>query len=174
MEWNETIIAELRGLWAEGIRPRSRPPPGRLQECRGRKGARLVARPAPRRSVRIGPPGTPPAPRAIGPTLAPLSSRPVPAPARAPAVPRPRRPPSHLGVLPPSRPRRPGFRLLLADGRAGRPPYHFCDAAAVHGKPLCRSRPTRLRANSRSARGRCLSAPGLPGRSTLGDAPAGK
>lgn len=140
MEWNETIITELRSLWAEGL---STAEIGRRlgisKNAVVGKAHRLDLSPRPspiRRSDRpVG--STPPAPRAIGPTLAPLSSTPAAAPVATPAtVPVAAvAPPRRLAVAP-----APVARVSACCwpvGEPGKPGFHFCDGAAVPGKPYC-------------------------------------
>ncbi len=141
MEWNEAIIAELRGLWAEG---HSTAEIGRRlgisKNAVVGKAHRLDLSPRPspiRRQERA--PGTPPAPRAVGPTLAPLPARPVPAPVAGPLP----APPAAKAAVPPRRLAAvavPSARVSACCwpiGEPGKPSFHFCDAAAVHGKPYC-------------------------------------
>jgi GcrA cell cycle regulator len=141
MEWNDTIIAELRGLWSAGL---STAEIGRRlgisKNAVVGKAHRLdlSPRPSPIRRQERDPNAPPPAPRAVGPTLAPLPSRPAPAPMPAPQVAAP------VAKAPP--PRRltavaaPVVRVSACCwpiGEPGKPSFHFCDAVAVHGKPYC-------------------------------------
>jgi GcrA cell cycle regulator len=141
MEWNETIITELRSLWTEGL---STAEIGRRlgisKNAVVGKAHRLDLSPRPspiRRSDR--PSGsTPPAPRAIGPTLAPLSSTPVSTPAATPASVSAAKaaPARRLTAVAPA----PVARVSACCwpvGEPGKPGFHFCDGAAVHGKPYC-------------------------------------
>lgn len=140
MEWNDTIIAELKGLWAEG---HSTAEIGRRlgisKNAVVGKAHRLDLSPRPspiRRQER--PAGAPPAPRAVGPTLAPLPSRPVPAPVAAslPLAPAAKAaPPRRLAAV-----IAPSSRISACCwpiGEPGKPSFHFCDAAALQGKPYC-------------------------------------
>jgi GcrA cell cycle regulator len=141
MEWNDTIIAELRGLWSAGL---STAEIGRRlgisKNAVVGKAHRLdlSPRPSPIRRQERDPNAPPPAPRAVGPTLAPLPSRPAPAPMPAPQAAAP------VAKAPP--PRRltavaaPVVRVSACCwpiGEPGKPSFHFCDAVAVHGKPYC-------------------------------------
>jgi GcrA cell cycle regulator len=144
MEWNETIIGELKALWAEGL---STAEIGRRlgisKNAVVGKAHRLDLSPRPspiRRTER--PQGTQaPAPRVTGPTLAPLpsgpqvvatatvSAPPMPAPIKAPA-------PRRLAAVAPA----PVARVSACCwpvGEPGKPGFHFCDGAAVAGKPYC-------------------------------------
>jgi GcrA cell cycle regulator len=140
MEWNDTIIAELRGLWAEGL---STAEIGRRlgisKNAVVGKAHRLDLSPRPspiRRQERA--PGAPaPAPRAVGPTLAPLPSRPAPAPIHATVA---------APVLKPAPARRlaavaaPPTRVSACCwpiGEPGKPSFHFCNTGSVPGKPYC-------------------------------------
>jgi GcrA cell cycle regulator len=140
MEWNDTIIGELRGLWAEGL---STAEIGRRlgisKNAVVGKAHRLDLSPRPspiRRQERA--PGQPaPAPRAVGPTLAPLPSRPAPIPLATPVA---------APVIKAAPPRRlaavssPATRVSACCwpiGEPGKPSFHFCDAIAVQGKPYC-------------------------------------
>ncbi len=142
MEWNETIIAELKALWAEGL---STAEIGRRlgisKNAVVGKAHRLDLSPRPspiRRSERA--PGTP-APRVTGPTLAPLPSRSEPSPVAVASVARvhvePKAPaPRRLAAVVPV----PVARIAACCwpvGEPGKPGFHFCDAAAVAGKPYC-------------------------------------
>ncbi|GAB0118247.1 GcrA family cell cycle regulator [Acidisoma sp. 7E03] len=142
MEWNETIIAELRRLWAEGL---STAEIGRRlgisKNAVVGKAHRLdlAPRPSPiRRSER--PAGSPaPAPRAVGPTLTPLPSSPAPVQASAPSaspVPRVAAPPRRLAAVAPAPVQRVSA-CCWPMGEPGKPGFHFCDGAAVPGKPYC-------------------------------------
>lgn len=142
MEWNESIIAELRRLWAEGL---STAEIGRRlgisKNAVVGKAHRLdlAPRPSPiRRSER--PAGAAaPAPRAIGPTLAPLPSTPIASPASAPVASAPAvraGPARRLAAVAPA----PAQRVSACCwpmGEPGKPGFHFCDGAAVPGKPYC-------------------------------------
>ncbi|WP_419759578.1 GcrA family cell cycle regulator [Acidisoma sp.] len=141
MEWNETVIAELRGLWAAGL---STAEIGRRlgisKNAVVGKAHRLdlSPRPSPIRRQERDPNAPPPAPRAVGPTLAPLPSRPAPAPA----------PVAHV-VAPAPKPPLPRRLTAVAApvvrvsaccwpiGEPGKPSFHFCDAVALQGKPYC-------------------------------------
>jgi GcrA cell cycle regulator len=141
MEWNDTIIAELKGLWSDGL---STAEIGRRlgisKNAVVGKAHRLdlSPRPSPIRRHERSPDAPPPAPRAVGPTLAPLPSRPTPAPIPAPVAAAP--------TIKPILPRRlaavapPAFRVSACCwpiGEPGKPSFHFCDAVAVQGKPYC-------------------------------------
>jgi GcrA cell cycle regulator len=141
MEWSDTVIAELRGFWSAGL---STAEIGRRlgtsKNAVVGKAHRLdlSPRPSPIRRQERDPNAPPPAPRAVGPTLAPLPSRPAPAPMPAPqavapvAKPTPSR---RLTALSP-----PAVRVSACCwpiGEPGKPSFHFCDAVAVHGKPYC-------------------------------------
>jgi len=145
MEWNETIIAELKALWAEGL---STAEIGRRlgisKNAVVGKAHRLDLSPRPspiRRSERgQSPPAV--APRVTGPTLAPLPSGPqivspvvatamaaAPVAVKAPA-------PGRLAAVAPA----PVVRVSACCwpvGEPGKPGFHFCDGAAVAGKPYC-------------------------------------
>ena len=143
MEWNDTIIAELRALWSAGL---STAEIGRRlgisKNAVVGKAHRLdlSPRPSPIRRQERDPNAPPPAPRVVGPTLAPLPSRPAPAPM---AIPR--------AAIPAAKPPVPAPRRLAAVispvnrvsaccwpiGEPGKPSFHFCDAIAVQGKPYC-------------------------------------
>lgn len=141
MEWNETIITELRSLWAEGL---STAEIGRRlgisKNAVVGKAHRLDLSPRPspiRRSDRPAS-STPPAPRAVGPTLAPLASTPVATPTEGPVT------VSAVKVAPPRRlaavAAAPVARVSACCwpvGEPGKPGFHFCDGAAVPGKPYC-------------------------------------
>ncbi|MCB8879148.1 GcrA cell cycle regulator [Acidisoma cellulosilytica] len=144
MEWNETIIAELRTLWAEGL---STAEIGRRlgisKNAVVGKAHRLDLSPRPspiRRNER--PQGVQvPAPRVTGPTLAPLPSGPqvvatgAPRIAVAPASVKVS-PPRRLAAVAPA----PVARISACCwpvGEPGKPGFHFCDGAAVAGKPYC-------------------------------------
>jgi len=141
MEWNETIITELRSLWSEGL---STAEIGRRlgisKNAVVGKAHRLDLSPRPspiRRSDRATG-STPPAPRATGPTLAPLPSAPSLTPAAGPAsMPVAKATPARrLAAVAPA----PVTRVSACCwpmGEPGKPGFHFCDAAAVHGKPYC-------------------------------------
>lgn len=146
MEWNETIIGELRALWAEGL---STAEIGRRlgisKNAVVGKAHRLDLSPRPspiRRTDR--PQGAPaPAPRVTGPTLAPLPSGPQlvtpaavipPATVATPSV--KAAPPRRLAAVAPA----PVARVSACCwpvGEPGKPGFHFCDSAAVAGKPYC-------------------------------------
>jgi GcrA cell cycle regulator len=139
MEWNDTVIAELRGYWAEG---HSTAEIGRRlgisKNAVVGKAHRLDLSPRPspiRRQERA--PGAPaPAPRAVGPTLAPLPSRPAPMPAPVAVTPTIKRvPPRRLAAV--SAPATRVSACCWPIGEPGKPSFHFCDAVAVHGKPYC-------------------------------------
>ena len=141
MEWNETVIAELRGLWAAGL---STAEIGRRlgisKNAVVGKAHRLdlSPRPSPIRRQERDPNAPPPAPRAVGPTLAPLPSRPAPAPAPVAHVvaPAPKPPlPRRLTAV-----AAPVIRVSACCwpiGEPGKPSFHFCDAVALQGKPYC-------------------------------------
>jgi GcrA cell cycle regulator len=141
MEWSETIITELRGLWAEGL---STAEIGRRlgisKNAVVGKAHRLELSPRPspiRRQERA--PGTPvPPPRAVGPTLAPLPSRPTPASIPAPTATAPAMkmaPPRRLAAV--ATPVTRVSACCWPIGEPGKPSFHFCDAVAVQGKPYC-------------------------------------
>jgi len=166
MEWSEDMIARLRGLWDEGhstaeIGRRM----GVSKNAIIGKAHRLTlpGRPSPIRPDR--PPGQPrrrSAPRRIiGSTLPPLTAGPVTVEPRlgadrttlpqalVPAYPQLPRPHETAGAALPAReaikPRplglsRFGGRQLTCCwpiGEPGTPSFHFCDAAALPGKPYC-------------------------------------
>jgi GcrA cell cycle regulator len=141
MEWNDTVIAELRGLWSDGL---STAEIGRRlgisKNAVVGKAHRLdlSPRPSPIRRQERDPNAPPPAPRVVGPTLAPLPSRPAPQPIPLPQAAAP--------VVKPIVPRRlaavtpPPVRVSACCwpiGEPGKPSFHFCDAVAVQGKPYC-------------------------------------
>lgn len=141
MEWNESIIAELRRLWAEGL---STAEIGRRlgisKNAVVGKAHRLdlAPRPSPiRRSERpVG--SAAPAPRTTGPTLAPLPSTPTPVQAvpASPVAAGRVAPPRRLAAVAPA----PVQRISACCwpmGEPGKPGFHFCDGAAVPGKPYC-------------------------------------
>jgi GcrA cell cycle regulator len=141
MEWNETIIAELRGLWSAGL---STAEIGRRlgisKNAVVGKAHRLdlSPRPSPIRRQERDPNAPPPAPRVVGPTLAPLPSRPAPAPMPAPqAVTAAAKPPlpRRLTAVAPVAVR--VSACCWPIGEPGKPSFHFCDAVAMHGKPYC-------------------------------------
>ena len=141
MEWNDTVIAELRGLWSAGL---STAEIGRRlgisKNAVVGKAHRLdlSPRPSPIRRQERDPSAVPPAPRAVGPTLAPLPSRPAPTltPAPQATVPAPKPPaPRRLAAV-----ASPAVRVSACCwpiGEPGKPSFHFCDAVAVQGKPYC-------------------------------------
>lgn len=151
MEWNEAIITELRSLWAEG---HSTAEIGRRlgisKNAVVGKAHRLdlSARPSPiRRTER--PEGTvAPAPRMTGPTLAPLPSASITtaepptvsaAPQPAAITPEPQSrpaPPRRLTAVAPN-PATRASACCWPMGEPGKPGFHFCDAAAIGGKPYC-------------------------------------
>ncbi|GAB0115044.1 GcrA family cell cycle regulator [Acidisoma sp. C75] len=155
MEWNEAIIAELKSLWDQGL---STAEIGRRlgisKNAVVGKAHRLdlAGRPSPiRRAER--PVGTAaPAARMTGPTLAPLPSAAV-AAAEAPAAETASAAPAvELPVARPAKAAPATARRLAAVapspvarvsaccwpmGEPGKPGFHFCDAAAVAGKPYC-------------------------------------
>ena len=137
MEWNETVIAELRGLWSAGL---STAEIGRRlgisKNAVVGKAHRLdlSPRPSPIRRQERDPSAPPPAPRAVGPTLAPLPSRPAPAPQAATPAPKPSLPRRLTAVATPV------VRVSACCwpiGEPGKPSFHFCDAVALQGKPYC-------------------------------------
>jgi len=145
MEWNDTIIAELRGLWSAGL---STAEIGRRlgvsKNAVVGKAHRLdlSPRPSPIRRQERDPSAPPPAPRAVGPTLAPLPCRPAPAPmalpqaaAVAPAIKPPQPPPRRLAAVAPPLTR--VSSCCWPIGEPGKPSFHFCDAPAMQGKPYC-------------------------------------
>ena len=141
MEWSDAVIAELRGLWSAG---HSTAEIGRRlgisKNAVVGKAHRLdlSPRPSPIRRQERDPNAPPPAPRAVGPTLAPLPSRPAPAPM---PVPRPVMPSTKL--QPPRRLAAVASPVLRVSaccwpiGEPGKPSFHFCDAVALQGKPYC-------------------------------------
>jgi GcrA cell cycle regulator len=141
MEWSDTVITELRGLWSAG---HSTAEIGRRlgisKNAVVGKAHRLdlSPRPSPIRRQERDPNAPPPAPRAVGPTLAPLPSRPAPAPMPArqavPPAAKPQPPRRLTAVAPPI------VRVSACCwpiGEPGKPSFHFCDAVAVQGKPYC-------------------------------------
>jgi GcrA cell cycle regulator len=143
MEWSEETIVHLRALWADG---HSTAEIGRRlgvsKNAVVGKAHRLdlPARPSPIR--RDGPSLGHPrrtVPRAMGPTLPPLSSaQPLMAPSHAIMPPRPRPVPIPPRVQAP--PPRPYGRLVACCWPIGEPgtrEFHFCDAESVPGKPYC-------------------------------------
>jgi GcrA cell cycle regulator len=141
MEWNDTIIAELKGLWSDGL---STAEIGRRlgisKNAVVGKAHRLdlSPRPSPIRRQERGGDAPPPVPRAVGPTLAPLPSRPAPRPMSVPLA--------AASAIKPATPRRlaavapPLLRVSACCwpiGEPGKPSFHFCDAVAMHGKPYC-------------------------------------
>ena len=141
MEWSETVIAELRGLWSEGL---STAEIGRRlgisKNAVVGKAHRLdlSPRPSPIRRQPRDPSAPPPTPRVVGPTLAPLPSRPAPqampvSQTVAPAIKAP--PPRRLAAL--ATPVTRVSACCWPIGEPGKPSFHFCDAVAVQGKPYC-------------------------------------
>jgi GcrA cell cycle regulator len=145
MEWNETIIGELKALWAEGL---STAEIGRRlgisKNAVVGKAHRLdlSPRPSPIRRTERPAGAPPPAPRVTGPTLAPLPSSPAMvtsiAPSPAPAAPMPVKAPAprRLAAVAAA----PAARVSACCwpmGEPGKPGFHFCDGAAVAGKPYC-------------------------------------
>jgi len=137
MEWSDTTITELRGLWAEG---HSTAEIGRRlgisKNAVVGKAHRLELspRPSPIRRQEGAAPSAAPVPRVVGPTLAPLPSRPAPA-ATVAAAPKPVAPPRRLAAV-----AAPVIRVSACCwpiGEPGKPSFHFCDAVAVHSKPYC-------------------------------------
>ncbi|WP_284945853.1 GcrA family cell cycle regulator [Acidisoma cladoniae] len=136
MEWSDTTITELKGLWQEG---HSTAEIGRRlgisKNAVVGKAHRLELspRPSPIRRQEGGTVSPPPVPRANGPTLAPLPTR---APPAAPMhAPKPMAPPRRLAAV-----AAPVLRVSACCwpiGEPGKPSFHFCDAVAVHGKPYC-------------------------------------
>jgi GcrA cell cycle regulator len=141
MEWNDTVIAELRGLWSEGL---STAEIGRRlgisKNAVVGKAHRLdlSPRPSPIRRQERDPAAPPPTPRAVGPTLAPLPSRPAPEPMPSPrATPPAIKPPAPRRLTAVATPVARVSACCWPIGEPGKPSFHFCDAAAVHGKPYC-------------------------------------
>ena len=141
MEWNDTIIAELRGLWSAGL---STAEIGRRlgisKNAVVGKAHRLdlAARPSPIRRQERDPNALPPAPRAVGPTLAPLPIRPAPAPMPPPqAVTPAAKPPVPRRLAAVAAPTVRVSPCCWPIGEPGKPSFHFCDAVAVQGKPYC-------------------------------------
>jgi GcrA cell cycle regulator len=144
MEWAEETIVRLRALWDEGL---STAEIGRrlgvTKNAVVGKAHRLdlPARPSPIR--RDGPSSGQPrrsVPRAVGPTLPPLSSAQPFAPLAhaAPLRPRPIPVPAPVRVAAPAP--RPYGRLVACCWPIGEPgtrEFHFCDAESLPGKPYC-------------------------------------
>ena len=141
MEWNETVIAELRGLWSAGL---STAEIGRRlgisKNAVVGKAHRLdlSPRPSPIRRQERDPSAPPPAPRAVGPTLAPLPSRAAPPPAPAPQAVTPApKPPLARRLTAVATPVVRVSACCWPIGEPGKPSFHFCDAVALQGKPYC-------------------------------------
>ncbi len=155
MEWNEEIIARLRGLWSEGL---STAEIGRRMGISKNavvgKAHRLNLPPRPSPIRRDGaapgnaPPRSAPPRRMTGPTLPPLPA--VPGQAAGTTAPPPAAPvtvrPAPRPALPVSRPvavRPAPFRsgrmasCCWPIGEPGTKAFHFCDAEALAGKPYC-------------------------------------
>ncbi len=129
MEWTEEAISRLRNLWAQGL---STAEIGRRLNVSKNavvgKAHRLnlPARPSPiRRSPGVAP--RPPVPRRVqGPTLPPLSAS-----LSAPV-------PMLRAVTPPPKPKLPRTApCCWPIGEPGTASFHFCNAAAMTGKPYC-------------------------------------
>jgi GcrA cell cycle regulator len=139
MEWNDTVIAELRGLWSAG---HSTAEIGRRlgisKNAVVGKAHRLdlSPRPSPIRRQERDPNAPPPAPRAVGPTLAPLPSHPAPTAVPVPHAVTPKAvPPRRLAAV-----ASPVIRVSACCwpiGEPGKPSFHFCDAVAMQSKPYC-------------------------------------
>lgn len=130
MEWTDETITRLRSLWAEGL---STAEIGRRLNISKNavvgKAHRLSlpARPSPIRRSNGETSPRPAAPkRTQGPTLPPLSpsvSAPVPV-LRA--------------IMPVAKPQQPrATPCCWPIGEPGKPSFHFCNAAALTGKPYC-------------------------------------
>ncbi|MCB8873860.1 GcrA family cell cycle regulator [Acidisoma silvae] len=146
MEWNETIIGELKALWAEGL---STAEIGRRlgisKNAVVGKAHRLDLSPRPSPIRRTDRPqgAQAPAPRVTGPTLAPLPSGPQTiaaptAPAATTVSPVAIKPvaPRRLAAVAPAAVARVSA-CCWPVGEPGKPGFHFCDGAAVAGKPYC-------------------------------------
>ncbi|MGE4482353.1 GcrA family cell cycle regulator [Acidocella sp.] len=130
MEWTDETIARLRALWAEGL---STAEIGRRLNISKNavvgKAHRLSlpARPSPiRRTTGEATPRPTTPKRTQGPTLPPL-----PASVSAPV-------PVLRAIAPAPKPQQPrALPCCWPIGEPGRPGFHFCNAAAVTGKPYC-------------------------------------
>jgi GcrA cell cycle regulator len=137
MEWSDTIIAELRNLWTEGL---STAEIGRRlgisKNAVVGKAHRLELSPRPSPIRRQeGASAAPPVPRAVGPTLAPLPTRVAPPAATTAPVAKVVAPPRRLAAV-----ATPVVRVSACCwpiGEPGKPSFHFCDDVAVQGKPYC-------------------------------------
>jgi GcrA cell cycle regulator len=113
MEWNDTIITELRGLWAEGLST-----------------AEIGRRLGISKNAVVG--------KAHRLDLSPLPMRPapMPMPATVAAAPVSKPAPSRrLAAV--STPATRVSACCWPIGEPGKPSFHFCDAVAVQGKPYC-------------------------------------
>lgn len=146
-DWNDTTIAALRSLWAEGL------PTAEIGRRLGfSKNAvvgkshrlNLPARPSP--ISRDGSRQAPRPPRPRCPSLSELqqASRPEPQPSMLPprAEPTRSRPATWLRSRPPmtaaTRPARPGqHSCCWPIGEPEQPSFRFCNDASVAGKPYC-------------------------------------
>ncbi len=129
MEWNEESIGKLRTLWAEGL---STAEIGRRLNISKNavvgKAHRLnlPARPSPIRRQESGAAVRPvPPKRAHGPTLPPLTAS-----VGAPTA-------SLRAVMPSVKMAPRATPCCWPIGEPGKPSFHFCNAAAVAGKPYC-------------------------------------
>jgi GcrA cell cycle regulator len=130
MDWTDEHIAKLRTLWAEGI---STAEIGRRLNISKNavvgKAHRLnlPARPSPIRRAENGAPPRQTTPRRVqGPTLPPLAAV---IGASVPAL---------RAVMPASKSSLPRTTpCCWPIGEPGKPSFHFCNAAAVTGKPYC-------------------------------------
>ena len=130
MEWTEETISRLSDLWAEGL---STAEIGRRLNISKNavvgKAHRLSlpSRPSPiRRTEASATPRQVPPKRTQGPTLPPLSpavSTPVLQPLRA--------------IISPSKQQPRTTPCCWPIGEPGKPSFHFCNEAAVSGKPYC-------------------------------------
>jgi GcrA cell cycle regulator len=154
MEWNEEIVARLRGLWSEGL---STAEIGRRMGISKNavvgKAHRLNLPPRPSPIRRDGaaagavPPRSAPPRRTTGPTLPPLPAAP------SEVVAAPVAPAAAVVVAPAARPAAPVARPVAVRpapfrsgrmtsccwpiGEPGTKSFHFCDAEAMAGKPYC-------------------------------------
>lgn len=147
MEWNDEIIARLRGLWSEGL---STAEIGRRMGISKNavvgKAHRLnlPARPSPirREAAESDAPARVAAPRRLtGPTLPPLPVAAAAAPA-AVVAPQPVARPMAPAARPVAVRAVPVRSSRLASccwpiGEPGTKSFHFCDAEALSGKPYC-------------------------------------
>jgi GcrA cell cycle regulator len=144
MEWNDTVIAELKVFWSDGL---STAEIGRRlgisKNAVVGKAHRLdlSPRPSPIRRQERDPDAPAPTPRASGPTLAPLPSDPPPEPGPSlqanPNPPPAIKPPAPRRLAPVAAPVVRVSACCWPIGEPGKPSFHFCDAVAVQGKPYC-------------------------------------